>query len=196
MSSGNNCGNEPLIDIAYAIAYDMLASVLPRRWSHVEAVARKAATISSILPEPDRPILVAAAWLHDVGYAPALVDSGLHALDGARWLRSQPIDERAISLVAYHSCALFEAEERGLADQLLGEFTDEESPTRDAVWYVDMTTGPDGQYMSAQERLAEIRQRYGPDDPVTRFWSRAEPTLMDAINRTEVRMSAADIQPM
>lgn len=33
-----------------------------------------------------------------------------------------------------------------------------------------MTTGPDGQNLSVEDRLAEIRQRYGPDDLVTRFW--------------------------
>ena len=31
-----------------------------------------------------------AAWLHDVGYAPSLVETGLHALDGARFLRDRP----------------------------------------------------------------------------------------------------------
>jgi DNA-binding Xre family transcriptional regulator len=29
----------------------------------------------------------AAAWLHDIGYAPDLIVTGLHALDGARYLR-------------------------------------------------------------------------------------------------------------
>ncbi|MFF0177015.1 DNA methyltransferase family protein [Micromonospora profundi] len=27
-----------------------------------------------------------AAWLHDIGYAPEIVDTGFHALDGGRWL--------------------------------------------------------------------------------------------------------------
>jgi hypothetical protein len=48
----------------------------------------------------DRPVLVAAAWLHDVGYNPAVVSTGLHALDGARWLRMLGTDERIACLVA------------------------------------------------------------------------------------------------
>jgi hypothetical protein len=35
----------------------------------------------------DADLLEAAAWLHDIGYAPGLVTSGLHRLDGARYLR-------------------------------------------------------------------------------------------------------------
>jgi hypothetical protein len=34
---------------------------------------------------------VAAAWLHDIGYAPAIAESGtgFHPLDGARYLRDK-----------------------------------------------------------------------------------------------------------
>jgi len=32
--------------------------------------------------------LVCADWLHDIGYAPALVATGFHPLDGARFLES------------------------------------------------------------------------------------------------------------
>jgi hypothetical protein len=35
----------------------------------------------------DTDLLEAAAWLHDIGYAPGLAVTGLHALDGARYLR-------------------------------------------------------------------------------------------------------------
>ena len=31
--------------------------------------------------------MTAAAWLHDIGYAPAVDDTGFHPLDGARYLR-------------------------------------------------------------------------------------------------------------
>jgi hypothetical protein len=37
----------------------------------------------------DRPALLAAAYVHDIGYAPELVRTGLHALDGGLWLREQ-----------------------------------------------------------------------------------------------------------
>ena len=104
-----------MVATARQTAEAMLTDDLPRRWSHVRAVAAKAAQISLVLSPEERPILLAAAWLHDVGYATEAVKSGLHALDGARWLRSRGLDERIVRLVANHSCALLEAAERGLA---------------------------------------------------------------------------------
>ena len=68
-------------------------------------------------------ILVAAAWLHDIGYAPELVETGFHPLDGARYLRRAGVDGQVVSLVAYHSCAQIEAEVRGLGDELASEFS-------------------------------------------------------------------------
>ncbi|MGC5332257.1 HD domain-containing protein [Micromonospora sp. DT62] len=181
---------------ARSVAEGYLREPLPRRWRHVQAVANKAECLAEFVAPDEKTLLVAAAWLHDVGYAPALIESGLHALDGARWLRDNGFDSRLAGLVACHSCAIFEAEERGLASELSMEFIDEESPIRDALWYADMTTGPDGQDMTVPERLAEVRTRYGPDHLVTRFWARAEPTLMVAVRRTEDRLSAVRPHPM
>lgn len=62
-------------------------------------------------------------------------------------------------LVAHHSCARFEADERGLAAELTEEFQDERSAVTDALWYADMTTGPDGDPVDVAGRLAEIRHR-------------------------------------
>jgi hypothetical protein len=152
----------------------------------------KAALLAWMLPEDDRAAVMDAAWLHDVGYAPGVVDTGFHALDGARWLRRQGTSRRVTSLVAYHTCASYEAAERGLADQLGSEFETEESPTADLLWYVDMTTGPDGESVDVQQRLAEIRMRYGPDDVVSRFWRHAEPVILEVVSRVEHRLVEAN----
>lgn len=178
---------DELVATAKTIAERMLARQIPRRWCHVQGVAAKANRVAETLPLADRPVLVSAAWLHDIGYSPGLVNSGLHALDGARWLATNGNDVRIASLVAYHSCALYEADERGMADVLQAEFTPEQSPISDALWYSDMTTGPDGQDLEVGERLTEIRERYGPDHIVTRFWRRAEPALLAAVARTQSR---------
>lgn len=185
------------VDAARELAQQRLEGPLPRRWRHVQGVAVKAGQAAGAVLPPDRGILIAAAWLHDVGYSPELVDTGFHSLDGARWLRRQRGDERLSALVAHHSCAWLEAEERGL-DQALGEeFEREESPVTDALCYADMTTGPDGQSFDVLERLAEIRSRYGPGHLVTRFITRAEPEIVAAVRRTEERLFAGPPdQPM
>ncbi|MCG5462983.1 HD domain-containing protein [Micromonospora sp. MED01] len=178
------------VERAARLAEQHLATALPRRWQHVRSVAAKAQKLSPLVGQ-DAETLVAAAWLHDVGYAPEIVATGFHSLDGARWLlRHGAADRRLAGLIAHHSCASYEADERGLGQVLRSEFPQEESPTSDALWYADMTTGPDGQDLAVGERLAEIRRRYGPDSIVTRFWQKAEPALLEAVSRTQRRMAA------
>ena len=135
---------DPLETRARELAERQLAEHLSRRWAHVQAVASKAEWVASALfRESDAAVLVASAWLHDVGYAPNLSTTGFHPLDGVRWLRQIGFDERVASLVAHHSCAHLEAAERGLAEALASEFSAEDSAVADALWYADMT-GPDG----------------------------------------------------
>jgi hypothetical protein len=185
-----------LIDTARDIARRQLEAALPRRWSHVQAVAAKAHRVRTAVREEDRDVLVAAAWLHDVGYSPDLVDTGFHSLDGGRWLRREHFDARIAALVAHHSCAWLEAEERGLDVALAEEFPREEGAVADALCFSDMTTGPDGQDFEVLERLAEIRSRYGPDHLVTRFIVRAEPEMVAAVQRTQSRLAGRVPQPM
>jgi HD superfamily phosphodiesterase len=101
-----------------------LLAGLGDRWSHVQAVAAQAYQISSAVAPEDHPYLIAATWLHDVGYAPPLNRLGFHPVDGARYVRQQG-QERLACLVAYHSGARFEAEEHGLVDAL-AEFEPED----------------------------------------------------------------------
>jgi HD domain len=180
------------VDHAKAIAGRHLAKPLPRRWHHVQAVGGKAERIGSVLLSgAEMDVLAAAAWLHDIGYAPVLAKTGFHPLDGARWLRRHRFDERVTALVAHHSCAHIEAAERGLAEDLAAEFPREKSAIADALWCADMTTGPDGEDVDVPARLGEIRMRYGPDHVVTRFILSAEPLLVAATRRTQERLNAA-----
>ncbi|CAM3316353.1 HD domain-containing protein [Kibdelosporangium persicum] len=145
----------------------LLAKELPRRWAHTEGVARRAEQVAHLLPPGEQDLLVAAAWLHDIGYAAELVDTGWHSLDGARYLRRAGVSPRVCGLVAHHSGAAAVAHLLGLADGL-AEFDDDRGRLRDALWYCDMTTGPDGHPTTLDNRLAEIRRRRGPEDPVVR----------------------------
>jgi hypothetical protein len=128
--------------------------------------------------------LVCAAWLQDIGYAPALTMTGFHPLDGARFLAAAGVSRRVACLVAHHSFAALEAELRGLAAEL-AEFDDERGVVRDALWYCDITTSPGGEPVAAPERIAEIKRRYGPEHVVTRFITEATPDLLTAVGRTE-----------
>jgi hypothetical protein len=57
------------------------------------------------------------------------------------------------------------------------------------LWYCDLTTSPDGQPVSAADRIAEIKARYGPGHIVTRFTTDGAPELLAAVERTERRLS-------
>jgi HD domain len=165
------------------LAESRLALSLPRRWRHVRSVARRARWVAKTLALSDD--LVAAAWLHDIGYSPELVVTAFHPLDGARYLRRMGVDEQVVSLVAYHSCAQIEAEVRGLDEELTSEFSTGDAFLTDALLYCDMTTGPDGDYVRPADRLVEIRGRYGPDHEVTRFVERAAPQILSTAGRIE-----------
>jgi HD domain len=157
----------------------------------VQAIAEQAARIApAVLPADERETLVAAAWLHDIGYAPALATTGLHPPDGARHLETLGADRRLCCLVVHHSGATFEAEERGYAAEL-ATFEQEHSPVMDALIYADMTTGPAGQHLTFEARIAEILERYSSGHPVHRAISRSRPTLAAAVDRTARQLAGA-----
>ncbi|MEV7027318.1 HD domain-containing protein [Kitasatospora sp. NPDC093558] len=173
------------------MAEQELADTLPRRWSHSQGVARQAEQLTAIAG-PDDGLLAAAAVLHDVGYAPRLVLTGFHPLDGARFLRDEHgADARLVRLVANHSLALLEAEERGLRETLEHEFPMlADQLLIDALILCDMTTTSDGTPTSARDRVAEILARYGAGTLVGRFVQRAQPEIEAAVARTEHRLAA------
>lgn len=174
---------------AEEIARKLLEVPLPRRWAHTQAVAAKARTLAPILGD-DADRLEAAAWLHDIGYSPVVVVTGFHPLDGARHLRDhEHADELMCQLVAHHSFAAIEAEERGLADQLTDEFAPSSKHLADALTYCDMTTGPDGQPLPANVRLAEIQDRYGPEHVVSRAIHRAAPRIAATVRTIGAEMA-------
>ncbi len=161
----------------------LLLSPLGRRWRHAEAVADSARNLASCLVAEDADVLVAAAYLHDIGYAAGLAISGFHPLDGARHLRSLG-HERLAGLVAHHTRARYEARLRGL-EQALDNFNDEGSLVSEALAYCDLTTGPSGERMVPLQRLADVESRYGEDSPVTTGLRSAWPELTDTVMLVE-----------
>jgi HD domain len=166
-------------------------SPLGPRWSHVQQVGEQARRIAHVVPPTDRDLLMAAAYLHDVGYAPELAETGFHPLDGARWIRDHGPGGRLAHLVAHHSCAVYEAQVRGLREILLSEFEPEESATYDALVFCDLTTGPRGESLSFDERISDIYERYGPDHEVTRALDLSRSALESCHARTLARLTGA-----
>src|ERR1700733_7378332 len=178
-------------DRAAELARKLLEVPLPRRWAHIQGVAAQARSLAPILRD-DADLLEAAAWLHDIGYSPELADTGFHPLDGARYLRDvEHADPTLCRLVANHSCAIIEAEERGLAEALSSEFPPPPTALSDALAYCDMTTTPTGEIVAVSDRLSEIAERYGPHDVVTKFIRRAESELVSSVARPGQRLCLA-----
>ena len=166
---------------ARALAERLLADPLPRRWAHSQGVGRKAETIAPLVGE-DADVLVAAAWLHDIGYAPSLAVTGFHPLDGATYLRDVAgVDDRVCALVANHSCACVEAAGRGLGERLAADFSPVGGLLADALTFCDMTTSPDGEPVDVASRLAEIHARYGPGHLVSESIAEATPQIVRSV---------------
>jgi hypothetical protein len=174
---------------AVALAEQHLADLEPR-WTHVRAVGRTAELLCRNYGLPED--VAAAAWLHDVGYGPRLVDTGFHPLDGARFLERIQASGLLVSLVAYHSGAVFEAEERGLAKEL-ARFPEPPIDLLDALNLVDLTTSPTGQRVAVVDRIAEILSRYDEGDPVHRAVSRSAQMLRESAERAASGLGLADV---
>ncbi|MET7393524.1 HD domain-containing protein [Dactylosporangium sp. NPDC005572] len=173
---------------ARELASRLLAEPLPVRWAHVQGVGHTAEDIAHVVGD-DAELLICAAWLHDIGYAPDLNKAGFHPLDGARYLRDvEQADERLIRLVANHSCALIEARNRDLAGDLASEFPSPADFVLDALTFCDMTTSPTGQRTKLDQRLEEAFQRYGDGHLVTRSLTEARPLLEGSVQRVRAAL--------
>jgi hypothetical protein len=169
-----------------------LLEPLGARWRHTVGVVERARVVSGALEPDDGQVLIAAAYVHDIGYAPDLVDTSFHAVDGARFLRAGG-HERLAGLVAYHSGADAEAGERDLVAEL-SEFDDERSPVSQALTYCDLTTDSGGRPVEPAERLDEICERYGPETPEARAVKRSRLALLDDVRTVKGVLSEKGVR--
>jgi hypothetical protein len=166
------------------------------RLAHSAIVAEQAARARGLVDEPWRSVLVDAAWLHDVGYSPASVDTGFHPLDGARWLRREGWPDELCRLVAWHTRALTEAKLRGLGDELVREF---EQPARlplAVLTWADLTSSADGRRCTVRGRLDGILRRYPPESVVHRAIVEATPELLVAVSEVEAALADGEARPL
>lgn len=158
------------------------------RWLHTQAAAAAAAEAAWTVRADDRALLVAAAWLHDVGYAHPEPPTGFHPVDGAFLLVDKGWPPRLVSLVAHHSEARFTAPARG-AQTALAAFDREPGPVTDALVHADMTAGPDGRRLRLEERLEDVRRRHATDPQDLRDAREVrEPYLILATARVDLRL--------
>lgn len=153
----------------------------PRRLAHVQGVATTAERLSRRFDALTADSLVAAAWLHDIGYAPSVRRTGFHPLDGAEFVRSSGFGELVASLVVFHTGADAEVAERGVSG--LSTFSEPPRDLLDALTFCDLTTGPDGAPISPRDRLSDVLGRYGPEDPVHRAIDAGRDELLAAVRR-------------
>ena len=164
------------------------------RWDHLSRVGRTAEDLaerSEIVTET----VVCAAWLHDVGYAPGVADSGFHPLDGAIFLSALGVPPEIVGLVAFHTGALYEAEERGLAEQLAA-FGQPAADDLDLLTMIDLGTAPDGTPILDTDRIAEILSRYDDAHPVHRAVRRSQAGLLASSARGKHSLGLADGWPV
>ncbi len=166
-----------------------LLEPLGARWRHTAGVVERARVVGGALEPGEADVLVTAAFLHDIGYAPELAQTGFHPLDGARFVRACG-HQRLAGLVAHHSAADAEAGERGLRDELC-EFENERSLLSRAMTYCDLTTDREGRLVEPAVRLWDVLERYGPAAPEARAVERSEIALLDDVRAVESMLAEA-----
>ncbi|WP_242636548.1 HD domain-containing protein [Myceligenerans salitolerans] len=166
---------------------------LGRRWQHVRSVGQLADRLVADvgLPEDVR----AAAWLHDLGYAPKLALTGFHPLDGAVYLSRCGAPDEVVGLVAWHTGAVWEAAERGLSDRL-ARMPEPSAKWLDVVTLIDLVTGPDGVATTPEKRVAEILGRYEASHPVHRAVKFSGPELLASAARARAILGLSDEWPL
>ena len=179
---------QAFVTAAREVAHDLLGS-MGDRWRHTAGVAARAAELAYALDlDPD--ILVAAAWLHDIGYAQPVVVTGFHPLDGADHLAAHGWPLSVATQVAHHSGARFVAAARGLAERLAA-YPFEENLLSDALTYADQTVGPCGDRVTAEQRHDEMLRRHGATSWNGRVDHVRYPYLSAVAGRMEHRLALA-----
>lgn len=135
--------------------------------------------------------VAAAAWLHDIGYSPTLAVTGFHPLDGATWLLNHGAPERVAGLVAFHTGAPFEAEQRGLSDELAA-IPAPDPDELDIMTLCDLTSTPAGEVTTPEARITEILTRYGRAHAVHLAVTRSRPHLLAAAHRARESLDLPD----
>lgn len=133
----------------------------PDRLQHILVVADRVRQSArdlnelGLVPAVDEVTAFCAALVHDIGYIESLRDTGFHPVDGASFLRARGFTSLA-DLIVGHSTAPEEATLRGLPPVIVSE-----DPIAKLLTYWDMQTGPSGEILTFEQRMADILSRHG-----------------------------------
>ncbi|PZF85144.1 HD domain-containing protein [Jiangella anatolica] len=169
----------------------LLRQALPAesdRLAHTLAVGRRAEFVARRLGLARRDTAIVAAYLHDVGYAEAAAATGMHQLDGARFLRGLGYDDEVCRLVAHHTFARAEARNRDLGATLGAEFPLPDgnlADLLDVITFCDLTTSSAGRPTTVADRFAGIFARYAPGHVVAVTMHEVEPLALDVVGRVQ-----------
>ena len=178
-----------------AAAADLTRHILrgdPKRLTHSRAVARQAEFFAPTIDPDFAPLLVAAAWVHDIGYADELRDTGFHPIDGARYLQSVGWSPTICNLVAHHSGARFVARVLKL-DRELDAYPFRQDAVSDGLTVADETAGPNGEAMTVEQRMREMLRRHGPQSANARAHGPRERYIRAAALRVAHRLERCGI---
>ena len=159
-----DAAHSPMVLSAQRVA----SAVLGRdelRLAHCKATAVAASRVARQFDPEMAEALLAAAWLHDIGYAESLAATGFHPLDGALHLARGGWPDVVVRLVAHHSYASVLAPYYG-ADHHLAVIDPVPGPAAEILTFADLVAGRDGGGSTISARIDEMRARPRSDDPV------------------------------
>lgn len=172
------------VSLARQMAEEWLSGSMPARWRHTQQVAATAKMLAEQLDLSDveATTLVASAWLHDIGYTQTQVHEW-HPLAGAIVLRGMELDTVA-NYVAWHTTAPEEVVFLGLSEQMVS-FPNADDVVTDCLTYADMSSGPNGEVFTFEQRLSELKERRGEDSFQFQTMAQAWERLLEVRDRVE-----------
>lgn len=186
-------GSAMVLSDAVRIAGDAVGGMQPR-WDHLSAVGRCAQRLAEHCDIVTHDVVL-AAWLHDIGYGPAVRRSGFHPLDGAHYLIGLGAPAEVVGLVAWHTGAEFEAETRGLLREL-GQLPVPNSQALDVLTMIDLAVSPTGEPVLDENRVEEMLRRYEETHPVHRTVVRSRAWLLASSARGKAAVGLPDDWPL
>jgi len=147
---------ESLVMRARALATELLDAT-PILLEHAARSAKHAGDHAGRIQRSRAEEVIAAAWLHDIGYLPQLRRTGFHPLDGALYLMATGWPERVVRLVAHHSCAALEAPFYGVGHHL-SVIEPVTGIDADLLISADLSAGSGATPPSIDERITALRE--------------------------------------